>query len=174
MKLGDEVTVQPEAWAETSKRFDAKYVEVRGRATLVRHESGKVVSYPHEWIFRRSDVAQAYVYEHSKVPSCMVWLKRLDGTRGSNAVTLGPFVFLRGKANPEVLRHELIHVKQGRELLYLGFFIAYALQAVYRLIRTRSVRKAYRSLPFEVEAHANDTKPGYLAIRKRFAWARKG
>lgn len=67
--------------------------------------------------------------------------------------------------------HEAIHTAQMKELLYIGFYIAYLLEWLYRLIF--HTKTAYRELSFEKEAYENETNLNYLNTRKHFAQWRK-
>lgn len=127
--------------------------------------------YPIRHVFRLEDIGKASIHTNSLIPRLMVWFKHAEG-RGTDAVTLGPFVFLRGEAKASTVRHELIHVLQGRETLFVGLFVLYALSFMYYLVKHRSVQRAYHATPFEVEAHRYDNTPGYLSLRRRYEWLR--
>lgn len=74
---------------------------------------------------------------------------------------------------PEVVKnHEYIHTLQQREMLYIGFYICYVAEWLYRLIATRNFMKAYYSISFEREAYAYQNDLDYKYKRKRFAWAK--
>lgn len=66
-----------------------------------------------------------------------------------------------------VLRHEDIHSAQGRELLWLGFYLAYVLEWLWRVIF--KPHRAYREMSFEREAYEHEWDAEYLKDRKRFA-----
>lgn len=66
--------------------------------------------------------------------------------------------------------HELIHIAQWRELLYIGFILWYFLEWLARLAQYRNFSKAYRNISFEREAYANDKNPNYLSTRKRYSF----
>lgn len=63
------------------------------------------------------------------------------------------------------LRHEAIHSAQGRELLWIGFYVAYLLEWLFRLVING--KGAYEKISFEREAYQNDWKTDYK--RKHFA-----
>lgn len=65
------------------------------------------------------------------------------------------------------LRHEAIHSAQGRELLWVGFYLAYIAEWLVRLLLHPG--RAYRSLSFEREAYAHEWEADYLDNRKHFA-----
>lgn len=71
-----------------------------------------------------------------------------------SAQTFGVVVLLApGADRPQVLRHELVHVRQ--QLLWGPlFWAAYLGCFLYQLARLRSVEAAYRAIPFEAEAYA--------------------
>ena len=93
--------------------------------------------------------------------------------KGFTAINLFGIIFVRkGKAYPnltgwsKLIRHESIHTAQMKELLYIGFYIIYFFEWLYRLITTRH---AYRSISFEKEAYEHQDEPEYLDNRKHFA-----
>ena len=71
----------------------------------------------------------------------------------------------------EAVRHEQIHTAQMKELWYVGFYIIYILEWIYRLIF--HTKTAYIGLSFEREAYAHQNDEGYLERRKHFAQWRK-
>ncbi|MEA4916302.1 hypothetical protein [Proteiniphilum sp.] len=75
------------------------------------------------------------------------------------------------KANvtDEDLNHEWIHVMQMRELLYVFFYILYAIEYLIRLVMLRNTHEAYRNISFEREAYANEGNSSYLKMRKFWA-----
>ncbi len=93
--------------------------------------------------------------------------------KGFRAINLFGVCFVReGQAMPpHSINHEKIHTEQMRELWYIGFYILYVLEWVYRLVF--HTRTAYRGISFEREAYANQSNYRYLAKRRRFAQWRK-
>lgn len=63
--------------------------------------------------------------------------------------------------------HEAIHTAQMKELLYIGFYIAYLLEWLYRLIF--HTKTAYMGISFEREAYENEANLNYLDTRRHFA-----
>ena len=63
-----------------------------------------------------------------------------------------------------ILNHEKIHTKQQIELLFIGFFIVYFFEWIF---------KGYRHISFEKEAYENDRDLEYLRKRKHYAQWRK-
>lgn len=94
---------------------------------------------------------------------------------GFLAVNLFGVVFIRKDSVDDlsteylerVKRHEAIHSAQGRELLWIGFYIVYVLEWLARLVVNG--RNAYRNLSFEQEAYRHEAHPDYLKTRKHFA-----
>ena len=87
------------------------------------------------------------------------------------AITLFGHVFARPRTNvsARMWRHEMIHVRQQRELLYLPFFLLYLAEWLWLLLRYRNNYQAYRHISFEREAYENEGDADYLAHRPRFA-----
>ena len=73
---------------------------------------------------------------------------------GTSGMTLGRLILLRrDRADDEVLlAHELVHVRQWRELGLVGFLVAYAGAYLRGVVRFRRHRAAYLAIPFEEEA----------------------
>ena len=67
----------------------------------------------------------------------------------------------------DTLNHESIHTAQMRELLYLGFYLAYVIEWCVRLLMCGN---AYRNISFEREAYSNESDLEYLKKRKHFAF----
>lgn len=67
----------------------------------------------------------------------------------------------------EMMNHERIHSAQQRELLFVGFYLAYLLEWAIRLPMRGN---AYRNISFEREAYANQRNLDYLRTRPLFAW----
>lgn len=90
------------------------------------------------------------------------------------AINLFGFIFVRRGEDLTVtgLRHEHIHTRQMRELLFLGFYLWYLLEWLVRLVQLRNGKRAYFAISFEREAYAHQAEPSYLQHRKHFAWWR--
>lgn len=93
--------------------------------------------------------------------------------KGFCAINLFGVIFARKgcKVTPRTINHEKIHTAQMRELGYIGFYVLYFLEWIYRLMV--DTNRAYRAISFEAEAyeHHNDYK--YLERRKAYAMWRK-
>ena len=107
-----------------------------------------------------------WFFENSKVP---VWLSKLTPIEIS-AITLFCFVFSRRGISERTKRHETIHFQQFLETGVIGFILIYYTDYLFKLIKYRDGKKAYRMICFEQEAYDNDDYEDYLERRKRFAW----
>lgn len=79
--------------------------------------------------------------------------------RGADGMTIGRWIFLKHDrdrtGDRELLAHELVHVRQYLELGYLRFSIRYLWHYAAGLLAHRHLRRAYLSIPAEVEARAD-------------------
>ncbi len=101
------------------------------------------------------------------------WLARCFGV-DAEAVTLGPFIFVKKGHEPSqrLLRHEMVHVEQWKELWYVGFAVVYVWDWAVGLCKGYGLKNAYRSIRFEQEARAGQLDRWYLAEREGFDWRR--
>lgn len=77
--------------------------------------------------------------------------------------------------NDITVNHESIHTRQMIELAFVGFYIAYMMEWVVRLIAARFDNfEAYRSISFESEAYAHEGESDYLSRRRLWAQWRRG
>lgn len=97
--------------------------------------------------------------------------------KGYLAINLFGVLFVRGTEQdrkddltPEVINHEKIHTAQMKEMLYIFFYLWYAIE--YLIIRGLHKKQsgAYHDVSFEEEAHNNDMNLNYLNERKPYAW----
>lgn len=91
---------------------------------------------------------------------------------GYKAINLFGLLFVRKNAvlSPQLINHEEIHTAQMREMLYIFFYIWYALEWLIRLICYWNNDLAYHSIGFEKEAFIQQGDTDYLKSRKLFAW----
>jgi len=81
------------------------------------------------------------------------------------------WIWIREDYFDEILyNHELIHMRQQYELLFVGQWILYGWYYVRNRIRGYGHDLSYRFIPFEKEAYFHDEDMDYLDKRKRFAW----
>lgn len=86
------------------------------------------------------------------------------------AINLFGIVFSRVSLSEEEKRHEYIHTLQQREMLFIFFYIWYAIEWLVKLAKYRNRYLAYRNLSFEKEAYRHQADASYPKSRKRFAW----
>lgn len=109
----------------------------------------------------------------------MVVKNKLIPFNGFLAMNILGIVFLRKDYLSEVseehlvrtMNHETIHTAQMIELLFVGFYVIYLLEWLYRLVF--HTKTAYRGISFEREAYGHEDEPEYLETRKHFAQWRK-
>ena len=91
---------------------------------------------------------------------------------GKKMITLPWGVYAAPKAlvTEDDMIHEFIHVKQWRELWYIGFLVWYIIEWLIRLVQYRNFNLAYRNISFEREAYDNEKNLSYLDTRKPFNW----
>jgi len=88
--------------------------------------------------------------------------------KGYRGLTLWPFVLLKYKqdrGNMILLNHERIHIIQQVELLIIPFYILYLLDFLYKWIRFKDRKKAYRNIIFEKEAYEKEKDLYFLSKR---------
>ena len=90
--------------------------------------------------------------------------------KGYSAITIYPFVFVRGKPSAKTLRHEKIHLAQQVEMLLVLFYLVYFFNYLLNLLIYRSMKEAYRNISFEREAYDNDHDLNYLENRRPYSW----
>jgi hypothetical protein len=83
----------------------------------------------------------------------MPWL-----ARGASGMTMGRVVMLKHRepidGSSALIAHELVHVRQYFELGYLRFTARYLWAFGRLLLRERNHDRAYRAIPYEAEAYA--------------------
>lgn len=93
--------------------------------------------------------------------------------KGFKAINLFGVLFVREEAvlSEADINHEAIHTAQMKEMLYVGFYLWYAVEWLVRLVQHRDAHTAYRNVSFEREAYANQADLAYLQQRKPWSWA---
>lgn len=87
-----------------------------------------------------------------------------------SGMSLWPFILVWSKASQRLTRHEMIHIRQQREMLVVPFYIWYVLEYLIRLPFYGS--NAYMNISFEREAYSHDDSEyrDYLEQRKPYSW----
>jgi hypothetical protein len=100
---------------------------------------------------------------------------------GSNIVGIQLFVWLfvhdlyYWKRHAIRLNHENIHFAQGKELLFIGFWVLYGLNYLINLFIFNFNKKlAYKNIIFEKEAYKMEGVTNYLSKRKPYAFLKYG
>lgn len=95
---------------------------------------------------------------------------RLIPFRGFKCINLFGILFVReGCVMTQTdFNHEAIHTAQMKELLYIPFYLLYLMEWLWKLLKYRDGRKAYRHLSHEREAYDNQANPNYLTNRKPY------
>lgn len=95
--------------------------------------------------------------------------------KGYKAVNIMGVLFVRKGAtlSETDISHEEIHTEQMKELLYVGFYLWYAVEWAVKLLAHRfDGHTAYRNVGFEREAYEHQADADYVKTRKRYAWVR--
>ena len=79
---------------------------------------------------------------------------------GAAAITVGRVVSIRARCvdDDHLVRHELVHVRQWRELGVVGFLARYLSSYLGSRLRRYGHWDAYRRIPLEVEAEWEATR----------------
>jgi hypothetical protein len=90
-------------------------------------------------------------------------------------MTIFPFVILESKTLKEdktFVNHEMIHIYQQMELLFIFFILIYYTEFFVLFLKYRNWNKAYRNISFEREAYENESNYNYLKTRKLFSFVK--
>lgn len=98
----------------------------------------------------------------------IVHIRRFPIKGGFYAINIFGIIFSVQELNAEELNHERIHTAQQRELLYVGFYVWYALEWLCLMIKYRNGIKAYFNIRFEKEAYRHQNNLLYLKFRKHY------
>ena len=100
-------------------------------------------------------------------PFSFVYVRPHTGTRPNFAgVVKTPSAKLRR-------RPKTPHTAQMRETGYVGFYLLYLAEWLWRWARLKDATAAYRAIRFEREAYGHQDELDYLAYRRPFAWTRE-
>lgn len=83
--------------------------------------------------------------------------------KGFRAMSFCGIIFARTSSKPlskETINHESIHFEQQKEWLFIGFFILYLIEFLF---------KGYYNISFEREAYKYGQDLNYLKTRKHYA-----
>lgn len=84
---------------------------------------------------------------------------------------IGPFIIIREKDYSVVLlNHETIHYEQQKELWFIGAYVMYTLEFLFKIFYYKfNIKDAYLNVSFEREAFSMQPLIGYVGHRKPFA-----
>lgn len=83
--------------------------------------------------------------------------------KGFRAMSFCGIIFARTSSKPlskETINHENTHLEQQKELLFIGFFIIYLIEFLF---------KGYYGISFERESYINQNNLNYLKTRKHYS-----
>jgi len=98
----------------------------------------------------------------------VLYIKKHPLGKNFLAITLTEFILTVAPLNQYDLNHEMIHVKQQRELLYLPFFIWYGIEWLILYFKYWDWTKAYFHIRFEKEAYKYQGDLSYLKWRRHY------
>lgn len=92
--------------------------------------------------------------------------------KGYKLINLFGVLFCREETelNDVDINHESIHTAQMKEMLFLFFYIHYAIEFLLKMFMYPSLHKTYRAISFEREAYAYEEDLDYLSRRKHYKW----
>ena len=90
---------------------------------------------------------------------------------GYKVINLFGILFTKSELSQKDITHETIHTKQMQELLYIFFYIWYAIEFLIRWIANGfKWKKAYRKILFEQEAYTYQDNKLYPDYRTHYNW----
>lgn len=92
------------------------------------------------------------------------------------AINLFGVVFTRENLSETEINHEAIHTAQMKEMLYIFFYLWYAIEYVIIWFKHNgwNQNRRYKNLRFEQEAYEYENNLAYLNQRKRYNWIKYG
>lgn len=98
---------------------------------------------------------------------------RIIPFQGYKCINILGILFVRSNVrflNINTVTHERIHTKQMVEMLFIGFYLWYLFEWIFKLFKYKDSWLAYKSISFEQEAYMNEGDIGYPMNREHFAW----
>jgi len=94
---------------------------------------------------------------------------------------LGILLFVRSgvELKEYIVRHEEIHSRQYKEMLWVGFLVWYVIEWLCRVTvnlvkrKDNAFKSAYSDLLMEREAKKHEREEDYLDNRKHYAWLKR-
>lgn len=100
----------------------------------------------------------------------IIRIRRILFGKDFYAINVCGIIFAKGPLGPTELNHELIHTAQQRELLYIFFYLWYAVEWLVLLCKYRNGTKAYFNIRFEREAYRHQNDLDYLRHRRHYRY----
>ena len=71
-----------------------------------------------------------------------------------------------------MIRHETIHTKQMKEMLWIFFYLWYGIEwlIIFCSGKHSNFKSIYHDISFEEEAYNNEKNESYLENRKHYSW----
>lgn len=96
--------------------------------------------------------------------------------KGYKAMNLFGIVFVRKDAKFDTYdyNHEHIHLKQMQEMLWVFYYLWYAIEYLIIMFFAKWNKQSerYHDVSFEEEAHNNDHDLEYIRTRKHYSWVK--
>lgn len=89
---------------------------------------------------------------------------------GFPACTILFWLFCRHQPSETTITHENIHFRQELEMIFIFFYLWYAIEYVVRLLQYLDFHQAYRNISLEREAYTQQNSPTYLSTRPLYSW----
>ena len=91
----------------------------------------------------------------------IIYNSKIPKLIGVGGITLYPFVcvaYTKEDCSHTLIRHELIHVRQIKEVGFFKFYISYIWQYLLGRFQGLNHSESYLAISFEVEAYQNQNK----------------
>lgn len=90
------------------------------------------------------------------------------------AINLFGILFTKSDLSETDINHEKIHTAQMKEMLYIFFYLWYAIEYIIIWFKHNgwNQHKRYRQVRFEQEAYDYQNNQAYLIFRKHYVWTK--
>lgn len=99
-------------------------------------------------------------------------IKHFKTTSNNRIIVL---LFNKVYTNTRLLPYEVnrfkIYAAQQKELLYVFWYLIYAIEFIVKLVRKRNIVNAIASISFVKEATYNQRQYKYMDTRRNYSWA---
>ncbi len=90
-----------------------------------------------------------------------------------SGISIFPFIILDNKqlkTDKKFINHEMIHVYQQMELMFIFFVLFYYAEFIILWFKYKNIQKSYQNISFEREAYENEANFDYLKTRRWFSF----